>query len=184
MMLGNVERLEVVVGRLDFGALDHAEAQRKEDTLDLRKCLPQQMTRTDRTVHSGQREIDPVAVKRSGSRRRFRRLPQNLEAVLDVRTQFVEVSADRGAQCGRRRLQPILGDASEHAGLAADPGVAQRPPRGIFVNVHGRAIKLGAHFVKATWNIRRFGNAQLRQRFGCRVVRHGTSVRLRILQAL
>ncbi len=52
----------------------------------------------------------------------------SLEALLDVRAQFVESLADGRAQRGRGGLEPILGDAREHAGLAAEPRVAQFLP--------------------------------------------------------
>ena len=47
MMFGNVERLEIVVRRLDFGPFHHAEAEREENALDFLECLANQVARAD-----------------------------------------------------------------------------------------------------------------------------------------
>ena len=61
MVLGNIERLEIVVGRLDFGAFDHAEADRKENALKFFVGLANQVARADGALDAGKRKINLIA---------------------------------------------------------------------------------------------------------------------------
>ena len=53
MVLGNVERLEIVVGRLDFRPFDHAEADGKKNALEFFVGLADQVPRADRRSTPG-----------------------------------------------------------------------------------------------------------------------------------
>ena len=58
MVLGNIQRFEIVVRRFDFRAFDHAEADREKNALQLFVCLADQVARADRALDAGKREID------------------------------------------------------------------------------------------------------------------------------
>ena len=147
MMLGNIQRLEIVVGRLDFGPFDDAEAQRKKNPLDFGEGLPQQVARAEGADDAGQREIDVVARQR-------RDLPRPLTRCCAARRASArhayaarsEPAPRRASVPARRRLQPLIGDAREHAGFAADPGIAQRLPRGFVRRAGGVPIEGVAQF--------------------------------------
>ncbi len=61
MMLGDVERLEVVVRRLDLGPLDNAEPDRKKNPLQLFVRLPDKVPRPDRPLDARKRKINAFA---------------------------------------------------------------------------------------------------------------------------
>ena len=61
MMLGNVERLEIVVRRFDLRPFDHAEADGKKNALELFVGLADQVPRAERALDAGQREVDVIA---------------------------------------------------------------------------------------------------------------------------
>src|SRR6266850_1351334 len=54
MEFGNVERFEVVIGRLDFRAFDDGEADGEEDVLDFLEDLADQVTRADGAEDAGE----------------------------------------------------------------------------------------------------------------------------------
>ena len=72
MVLGNIERLEIVVRRLDFRPFDHAEADGEKNALQLFVGLPDQVARADRALDAGKRKIDLIARLRRFARRRLR----------------------------------------------------------------------------------------------------------------
>ncbi len=61
MVLGNVQRLEIVVRRFDFGAFDDAEADGAKDALQLFVRLANHVARADCALDARQREINFVA---------------------------------------------------------------------------------------------------------------------------
>ena len=61
MMFGNIQRLEVVVGRLDLRPLHHAEADGEENALQLFGGLANQVARPNRSLDAGKRKIDALA---------------------------------------------------------------------------------------------------------------------------
>ena len=58
MMLGNIQRFEIVVRRFDFGAFDHAEANRGENALQFFVGLADQVARADGALDAGKRKVD------------------------------------------------------------------------------------------------------------------------------
>ena len=61
MMLGNVERLKIVVRRFDFGSGDDAEANRGEDAQKFVVSLADQVARADGALDAGKRKVNFVA---------------------------------------------------------------------------------------------------------------------------
>jgi hypothetical protein len=53
MMLRNIQRLEIVVGRFDFGSSDDAEADRAEDAQQFVVGLADQMARANAALDAG-----------------------------------------------------------------------------------------------------------------------------------
>ena len=125
MMFGNIERLEIVVRRFDLIAFHDGKAKRKEDALDFFECLADQVRRPDWPNHARQREVDAFAGEGGCFRSGGYRLPKLLEAFFDVRSQFIEMTPDDGPKSGRRRLQPLLGNAIQRSGFSAQPSVSQ-----------------------------------------------------------
>ena len=128
MVLGNVERLEIVVGRLDLRPFDHAEPDGEENPQQLVERLPDQVPRADRPLHARQREIDLIPSRGRMFRRRFNFLALFFERRFDVRLQLLKFLADYPLELRRRCLQPVVGDVRENPGLAADPSVTQNLP--------------------------------------------------------
>ncbi len=60
MMLGNIEGFEVVIRRLDFRAFDDGIAEREKDAFDFFDGLADQVTRADRTLDAGKREVNVI----------------------------------------------------------------------------------------------------------------------------
>ena len=89
MVLGNVERLEIVVRRLDLGPFDDAEANREKYSLKLFVGLANYVARADRALDAGKREIDFIACLRSLIRSGFHLYALRFERRLDVRFEFV-----------------------------------------------------------------------------------------------
>ena len=63
-MLGNIERLEVVVRSFHLRPGDHRVAERKKNPLDLLEGLPQRMPRAKRANHARKREVFAFARQR------------------------------------------------------------------------------------------------------------------------
>src|SRR5258708_5622032 len=64
MEFGNVQSLEIVVGRFDFGAFDDREADGNEDVFDFLEDLANQVMGADWSVDAGEREVDAFASER------------------------------------------------------------------------------------------------------------------------
>ena len=126
MVLGNIERLEVVVRRLHLRPGNHGVAERKKNPLDLLERLPQRVPRAERADDAGKREVFALARERRLFGRGFDRRAPRFERRFDVRFQFIERLADGALQLRLRGLEPVLGDLRKHAGFAAEPGVAQQ----------------------------------------------------------
>src|SRR6185437_3863581 len=61
MVLGDVERLEIVVSGFNFRTFDDRKTNRSEDAIQLFVSLADEMLRAERTRDSGKREIEAVA---------------------------------------------------------------------------------------------------------------------------
>ena len=86
------------------------------------------------------------------------------EPLLDVRSKLIEGAADNRPQFGRGRLQPLFGDPIQHAGLAAQPGVAQRLPGGLIACGCGVPLELRTKSIEAGGHFRRRGDTQCGER--------------------
>ena len=71
MMLGNIQRLKVVVGRFNLRPLHHAEADREENALQLFGGLPDQVARSNCSLDTRKGKIDALARLRRCFGRRF-----------------------------------------------------------------------------------------------------------------
>lgn len=121
MMLGNVERFEIVVGRFYFRTLDYAETDRGENPLKFLEGLANQMPRTEWALDTGKRKIDFV-VRRNGLLRGRLDYPLAFrDNGFDVRFKFVQLLTNGWLQLRRRCLQPVIGDLSEDSCFAAGP---------------------------------------------------------------
>ena len=58
MELRNIQRLEVVVRRFDFGTFDDRETNGEEDVFDFLEDLADEMVRADGANYAGEGEID------------------------------------------------------------------------------------------------------------------------------
>ena len=149
MVLGNIERLEVVVGSFHLRPGDHGVAERKKNPLDFLEGLPQRMPRAERADHAGKRKVFALARKRRLFGRGFDRRAPRFERRFDVRLEFIERLADRALQFRLRGLEPRVGDLREHAGFAAEPRIAQRFPA-VFVRcARGVLVKPRAQFARS-----------------------------------
>ena len=90
MVLGNIERLEIVVGSFHLRPGNHGIAERKKNPFDLLKRLPQRVPRAERTHHAGKREVFAFALERRLFGRSFHCHATQFERRFDVRLQFVE----------------------------------------------------------------------------------------------
>src|ERR1700735_3846947 len=104
MMLGDVERLEIVVRRFALGPFHHAEADREENALQLFVRLANDVARADGPLDAWERKIDLVARLCRALSRRFDFLAFFLKRGFDVRLQLVEFLPDRALQLRRSRL--------------------------------------------------------------------------------
>src|SRR5271170_4895014 len=121
MMLGNVERLEIVVRRFDFGAGDDAEADGGEDAQKFVVGLADQVARADRALDAGEREVNFVAGCGALFHRCFLFSRERSDSCFYVRLQRVETLADGGFDLFGCRLQPVLGNLGKNSRLAAQP---------------------------------------------------------------
>ena len=127
MVLGNVERLEVVVRRLDFRPFDHRVAERKKNPLDFLERLPQQ----DAASRAGASR--PARKDRSRSR-------ASAAASAAASTAPAAIRQGRASMCacsslracptarfrfGWGRLSQFSVMRVSRAGFAAEPSVAQ-----------------------------------------------------------
>src|SRR5579863_539585 len=110
MMLGNVERLEIVVRRFDFGSGDDAESNRAEDAQEFIVGLANQMARADGALDARERKIDLVTSSGALLPCPFLLCRERGDSFLDVRFQRVEALADGGFDLFGCRLQPVLGN--------------------------------------------------------------------------
>jgi hypothetical protein len=73
MVLGNIQRFEVVVGCFNLGAFHHAESDRSKNAQKFFVGLPDQVTRADGAIDAGKRKINFFA----GRRGRFASIPNH-----------------------------------------------------------------------------------------------------------
>jgi hypothetical protein len=85
MVLGNIERLEVVVGSFHLRPGHHRVAERKKNPLDFLERLPQRMPRAERADDAGKREIFALARDRRLFGRGFDLRAPRFERRFDVR---------------------------------------------------------------------------------------------------
>ena len=57
MVLGDIERFEIVVGRLDLRPFDHAKSDREEDAQQFVERLPDQVPRPDGALDARKRKV-------------------------------------------------------------------------------------------------------------------------------
>src|ERR1700724_1284759 len=95
MVLGNVERLKIVVRSFHLRPGDHAVTEGEKNSLDLLEGLAQRMPRAKWPQHSRERKIFALAGKRRLVGRGFNRCTLRFELRLDVRFKLVERLADR-----------------------------------------------------------------------------------------
>ena len=84
VVLGGVERGEVVVGRLDVGTILNGIAQSHEDVLDLLANLRDEVLRPRGELTSGQRDISGVCRHAPGENRTVELGPASLDGLIDV----------------------------------------------------------------------------------------------------
>src|SRR5215472_2305812 len=125
MVLGNVERLEIVVSSFDFRAFNDRKAYRAENTIELFVSLSDKMLRAERAGDSGQREIESVARGSGLERGGFGEFFRFRGEVFENRAQPVQLLADPFFRIRRSGLQPVRGDARNDAVLAAEPPNAE-----------------------------------------------------------
>ena len=168
MVLGNVERLEVVVRSFHLRPGNHRVAERKKNPFDLLERLPQRMARAERANHARKGEIFALARERRLIGRGLDFRAPQFERRFDVRLQFVEGLSDRPLQFGLCRLEPGFGDLREHAGFAAEPIVAEGFP-GVFVEgTRGILLKSQPQFRKANAHLIGGRSVERGKRLSCR----------------
>src|SRR5258707_7079583 len=131
MVLGDVERLKVVVGRFDFRAFYDGETDGKENVLDVLEVLTDEVVRADGAYDAGQREIDTLAGAGRFFRAGFNTFTALFDFGLDVGAQLIEFLADAPLEFLSGGFEPIISDFRQHAGFAGQPGVAKILPRRI-----------------------------------------------------
>jgi hypothetical protein len=142
MEFRNVEGFEIVVGCFDFGAFDDGEANREEDVFDFLEDLADQVMRADRTNDARKGEIYSFARERGLFSAGLDGRTAGFDLRLDMCAQVIEGGADSALQVESDRFQPIIRDLREHAGFAAEPGIAKFLP-GRFV-MRASAIRVEA----------------------------------------
>jgi len=65
MMLGNIQRFEIVVRRFDFRAFDDRKADREEDVFDFLHHGANQVVCADRSNDAGERQVDAIFARGS-----------------------------------------------------------------------------------------------------------------------
>jgi hypothetical protein len=108
--------------------------------------LADEVVRADRAYDAGQREIDTVTRAGRFVRAGFNAFAALFDFGLDVGAELIEFLADAPLEFLSGGLEPIIGDLREHAGFAAQPGIAKLLP-GRFV------ARARTFFVEATAQI-------------------------------
>jgi hypothetical protein len=75
MMLGDVERFEVVIGVFDLRAFDHGEAGVGEQPLDTAHCTGHGVQSTRRAASAGQADVDALGGQSRAQHRLFQARP-------------------------------------------------------------------------------------------------------------
>ncbi len=120
MLVGHVERFEVVVVVLDLRAFEHLIAEPGEDLLHLLAHEAERMTMADGRRAAGQRDVDRVGGTARGGERRLALGQRLFHGDLERVDLLSERLAIRWRQ--RRQVRHQLGDP---AGLASRPGHLQ-----------------------------------------------------------
>jgi hypothetical protein len=94
MKFGDVEGLEIVVRRFNFGAFDDGEADGDEDVFDLLEDLADEVVRADGALDTGEREIDVFVGEGCLVGFSFKSLSLLLEFSLYMRFEFIELFSD------------------------------------------------------------------------------------------
>src|SRR4029077_8192540 len=157
MKLRNVEGFEVVVGRFDFRAFHDGKADGEENVFDLLQDLVNQVVRTDRAENAGQREINALASAGGLAGTGFDGFAAFFDFGFYVGAELIQFLADDPLEFLRGRLEPVVGDLGQHAGLAAEPGVAELFPgrfvasaRALFVKAPTKAGEEGCELLWAS----------------------------------
>src|SRR5262245_45816126 len=117
MKLGDVERLEVVVRRFDFRALDDGKADGKENVFDFLEDLADQVMRANGADDSRERKIYPLSRKSGLFCAGFDGEAAGFNLRFDVRAQFIERSADSAFEMRLCWFQPVVCDLLKDSGL-------------------------------------------------------------------
>src|SRR6266700_2903776 len=121
MEFGNVQSLEIVVGRFDFGAFDDREADGNEDVFDFLEDLANQVVRADGAMDAGEGKVDAFAGESGFLGTTLDSLALFFKFFIDIQPQLIELSSDVSFQRSRSSFKPVVSDHGEHAGLAAEP---------------------------------------------------------------
>ncbi len=142
MIVGEVERAEVVVVGLDLGAFGDAVAHRSEDALDLLVDQRDRMERAGRPAPPGQGDVDRGARERRLALLFAEPAIDRLERRLHLLAQLVNALAEVAALGGVDLLELRLQRAHD-AALAPHPLDAQRFPGGAVAGRGGLAPEAG-----------------------------------------
>ncbi len=148
-MFGNVERLEIVVGRFDLRAFDDTEAEREKNALDLFVGLADEMVRADGPLDAGKREID----RRSSDQISHGQFC-GFDCGFERAAQLIQPGADCLFVLGRSGLEPIFGDARANAVAAAEPFHAESFQRIGAANLRGLTVGKSAQFGEERRSVR------------------------------
>jgi len=121
MVLGDVERFEVVVGRLDFRPFDYRESDGKENALELFVGLADQVAGANRALDARQGKIDLIARGGCAFCCSFEFLALGFQCRFDMRLELLKFLADDRLEflgCG---LEPVVADQHERTRFPADP---------------------------------------------------------------
>ena len=121
MVLGDIERLKVVVRSFHLRPCDHRVAKREKNPLDLLERLAQRVPGADRPHHPRQGKIFALARKRRLVGCGFQGRALVRAHSFDMRLQRIKFLTDDTLQFRPGRLEPILGNFRQHAGFSAQP---------------------------------------------------------------
>ncbi len=110
MVLRNIQRFKVVVGRFDFRPGNCRVAQRKENPLQLRNRLPQDVRRADAGRDARQGQIFALAQQSSLLSGGFHLRLLARHHRFDMRLEFVQRRSHRALQFRRGRFKPVVGN--------------------------------------------------------------------------
>ena len=123
--VGDVERLEVVPGGLDFGPLCDREAHRDEHILESITCLRHKMEVAAALLRKRLGQVKPLCLELLDSPGQLELSPPRRECGLNLASSLVERFAGIGTLSGVQRSQVLLGQVDR--GLLAQKLALQCP---------------------------------------------------------